>query len=138
MRWRQRRAHSSPQLLSTFRSRPSDARNNENSPIWASAIAAAESAVLNGYFITQTNRKATSGFPTRAPMARTRIARAGRGHQRTGIEQHADRDEEQHREGIAHRQRFGCRTQAVHQTAGPPPISREERAERHRDAEDQR
>src|SRR5512145_1332185 len=56
-------------------SRPSVARMNENSPIWARAIPTVN-ATRNGYFVAQTMRRATNGFAT-SGTARALIARPG-------------------------------------------------------------
>ena len=107
---------------------------NENSPICASATATVRLA-LNGWRTTHMNserRQRTDDQDDRQ--------RAGeqprRIQQRRRVEQHADRDEEQHRERIAHRQRVRRGAQAV--VGAADDHAGEERAERHRHAEQPR
>ena len=76
---------------------------NENSPICASDAEIVQ-AVDAGWPNARTIRKAAADLPT--TMMNT-VASSGSGSRSTidRVEQHADRDEEQHGEGVAQRQR---------------------------------
>ena len=111
----------------------SPARMKLNSPICETLAAMVEAYAVVVAGARARAAQAASGLPTMmisdawpAPAAAART-------QDRRVEQHADRDEEQHREGVAHRQRIGRRLVAelglVEQHAG------EEGAERDRDAE---
>ena len=76
----------------------------ENSPIWARP-AEMVSAVPVGWPNARTITKAATDLPTRM-MSKRREQRQRLAQHDRRIEQHADGDEEQHREGVAQRQRF--------------------------------
>ena len=107
---------------------------NENSPICARATATI-TQIRNGSRAIHMITNATIGLATRT-MAIEPASSHGESSSDRRIEQHADRDEEQHREGIAHRQRVRGGAQAV--VGSSDHHAGEERAERHRDAEDPR
>ena len=105
---------------------------NENSPTWARP-AATVSAVRNGS-PQQRPRSGRRPAPSRRPRASTTSTTAiGCAMRIRRVEQHPDRHEEQHREGVAQRQRVlggpVADRRLVEHHAG------EERAERERDAE---
>ena len=77
---------------------------NENSPIWA-RLADTVSAVRTGWPNASTIRKAASDLPT-TMTATTASTRERLAQQDRRIEQHADRDEEQHGERVLQRQRI--------------------------------
>ena len=78
---------------------------NENSPICASP-AETRSAVASGWPRSSTTATAASDFATR--ITNSTAATPERLAQQDGrVEQHADRDEEQHGEGVAQRQAVG-------------------------------
>ena len=119
----------------TPRSRPSVTRMNENSPICASATRHGQRRAQRDSCSTRSTTTATSGLPT-STMARAAPATSPARRAARRVEQHADRDEEQHGEGVAHRQRLGRGAQAV--VGAADDHAGEERAERHRHAEHQR
>ena len=114
------------------RLRATDPRMKLNSPTCEKA-AADRNGVASGVPRARTVSKAPSGLTT-ITTASTSAISSGACHQAPGIEQHADRDEEEHGEGVAHRHGVargsGCELGAADGQA------REERAERHRHAEE--
>ena len=124
-----------------MRSRPSSgsspswrlrsARMKENSPICASE-AEIMSAAERECPKRRTTRKAAIDLPTRM-MSTVASSATGASTTIVGVEQHADRDEEQHGEGVAQGQRLGrgllAQLRLAQHHAG------EEGAERERDAE---
>ena len=104
---------------------------NENSPICA-RLADTVSAVRTGWRNASTMTKAASDLPTMM-MASTDEHRERFAHQDRGIEQHAHRHEEQHREGVLERQRVIAGL--VAELGFGQDDAGEERAERERHAE---
>ena len=106
----------------------------ENSPI-CDRLAETLTAVVNGNRKSSTMAKAASDFPTTISMTRQhdmhRLAPQDR-----GIEQHADGDEEQDREGVLERQRIG--RGAVAEARFAQDDAGEEGAEREGNAETDR
>ena len=107
---------------------------NENSPICASAIATVRLA-LNGWRTAHMNRNVAAGLMIRT-MTSVPANSHGESSSDAGSSSMPDRHEEQHRERVAHRQRVRGGAQAVVRAADDH--AGQERAERHRHAEDLR
>ena len=103
----------------------------ENSPIWA-RLAEMVSAVPRGWRNASTMASAAIDLPI-TMMATVASTGPGCAHENRGIEQHADRDEEQHREGVAKRQ--GLLSRLVAERRFREDHAGEEGAERERHPE---
>ena len=126
---------SRPSCGSRPTSTPSAARMKENSPICA-RLAAISAAVPLGWPNARTISEGGDRLADHDDERASRRRRAARSSRIAGIEQHADRDEEEHREGVAQRQRFLRRPMA--ELRFGEHHAGEEGAERERDVEELR